>query len=55
MIGAPGASARSWATEMVGRENGHLLGDTFRFELQNGANLRGLLRIQQQDVALHFA
>ena len=52
MIGAPGASARSWATEMVGRENGHLLGDTFRFELQNGADLRGLLRIQQQDVAL---
>ena len=50
MIGAPGASALSWATKMVGRENGFLLG--FRFERQNGADLRGLFRIQQHDVAL---
>ena len=52
MVRAPGAAARTWATEMVGRENAGQLGDTFRFQLQNKTDLKGLFRIQQHDCAL---
>lgn len=51
MVGAPGAAARAWAIDVADSSKVHL-GDSFKFEMQNQRDLRGLIRVHHLDAAV---
>ena len=51
IVGAPGAAARAWAIDVADSSKVHL-GDSFKFEMQNQKDLRGLIRVHHIDAAV---